>query len=132
MRWLAVLGFAALLLGCGVLAAQTAKSPAPVPKTGNPYALIFGTAWDADNHAVYGVHVRLRRSGDKKPRWESYSDHRGEFAFRVPAGKATYEMTGDLKPDKINRIKVLEVSEPVKVTIEFDERVDVGLHLIKR
>jgi len=143
LRW-SVLSLVVLLLSCSGLtaglAAQDASMPAKVPtsnpvpshKTGSPYALIFGTAWDSENNPVYGVHVLLRRPGDKRPHWEAYSDHRGEFAFRVPAGKATYELVGDLKSDKSHKIKGLETNEPVKVQIQFDERVDVGLHLIER
>ena len=128
----ALLASVALVLSCGDLAAQTSGIPAPVPKAAKPYALIFGTAWDDENHPAYGVHVRLRRSGDKKPHWEAYSDHRGEFAFRVPAGKATYELAGESKSDKTNRTMALATHEPVSVAIELDERIDVSLHLMKR
>src|SRR6267142_95539 len=38
-----------------------------------------------------GVQLRIRRAGDKKFRWESYTNSRGEFAVRVPQG-AAYEM----------------------------------------
>jgi hypothetical protein len=37
------------------------------------------------------VQLRIRRAGDKKFRWESYTNSRGEFAVRVPQGSA-YEM----------------------------------------
>ena len=56
----------------------------------DPYALIFGTVWGPDNRAVYGITVKIRRVTDKKPKWELTSDHAGEFAQRVPAGKADY------------------------------------------
>src|SRR4030081_2157909 len=66
---------------------------APTPqklKPRDPYALIFGTVWGPDDRAVYGVKVNIRRLPDKKPKWEIFSNHAGEFAQRVPAGKADY------------------------------------------
>ena len=62
-----------------------------------PYALIFGTVWGPDDKPVYGVKVKIRRQDEKKTRWEVYSDHNGEFAQRVPAGKADYVAWADLK-----------------------------------
>src|SRR3984893_16431018 len=53
-----------------------------------PYALIFGTVWGPDDRPIYGVRVKIRRAQDKKPKWELYSNHTGEFAQRVQAGKA--------------------------------------------
>lgn len=103
------------------------------PHAGNraekPYALIFGTVWGPDNRPLYAVKVKLRREGDKKARWEQYSDHRGEFAFRVPAGKATYYASTDLKGYKLPDGSKLQAGEAVKVEIENDERSDIGLHL---
>jgi hypothetical protein len=37
------------------------------------------------------VQLRIRRTGEKKFRWESYTNSRGEFAVRVPQG-SDYEM----------------------------------------
>ena len=47
-----------------------------------PYALIFGTVWGPDDRPVYGVTVKIRKATDKKPKWEVFSDHHGEFAQR--------------------------------------------------
>ncbi len=94
-----------------------------------PYALIYGTVWGPNDLPVYGVTVRLRREGDKKPKWEQYSDHRGEFAFRVPAGKATYYLVPGLKGFKLPDGSKLQPGGEVKVEVENDERVDTGLHL---
>ena len=124
---------AALLLGClSLVSAQTASHPAKTPKHPKPYAIIFGTVWDPDNHPVYGLRVQLRRSGDKKARWEAYSDHNGEFSFHVPAGKADYEITGDLKSYKLPKFIGLPPKEPVAIHVDFDERIDTGLHLMKQ
>jgi hypothetical protein len=37
----------------------------------------------------------------QKARWELYSNHTGEFAQRVPAGKADYVVWADLKGYKL-------------------------------
>jgi hypothetical protein len=117
---------------CAAIAQEAAKPPAsPTPYSRAPYAVIFGTVWDPDNRAVYGLHVQLRRAGEKKVRWEAYSDHRGEFAFRVPPGKTDYELSIDPKSLKALKNKGLTNREPVKVHVEYDEQVDTGLHLTK-
>src|SRR6266542_1677297 len=53
-------------------------------KNEKPYALLFGTVWGQDDRPLYGVKVRIRRTDQKKGKWELYSDHNGEFAQRVP------------------------------------------------
>jgi hypothetical protein len=94
-----------------------------------PYALIFGTVWTPDNRPVYGVKIKCRRSDQKKPHWELISDHSGEFAFRVPAGKADYLVTADLKGFKSLDGKHFQSPPEVIVHIENDERTDIGVHL---
>ena len=113
-------------------AANANGSPAPQKlKPTDPYALIFGTVWDPDNHPVYGITVKIRRLPDKKPKWEVYSDHAGEFAQRVPAGKADYVVWADLKRVKTKDGQPLHLAEEVPVHVEYDERVDIGLHLTR-
>jgi hypothetical protein len=53
--------------------------------------LIRGTVFNDKALSAPGVQLRIRRAGDKKFRWESYTNSRGEFAVRVPQGSA-YEM----------------------------------------
>ena len=117
-----------LLLFVGT-AIAVRPAPAAEKKSEKPYALIFGTVWSPDNHPLYGVTVKIRRADDKKARWELYSDHNGEFAQRVPAGKADYVVWADLKGYKYNNNKQLQVGTEVTVHIENDERADIGLHL---
>ena len=100
-------------------------------KPTDPYALIFGTVWDPDNHPVYGITVKIRLVPDKKPKWLVYSDHSGEFAQRVPAGKADYVVWADLKGVKTKEGQPLHLAEQVPVHVEYDERVDIGLHLAR-
>lgn len=53
--------------------------------------LLKGTVFTNTAYAFPGVRIRLRRKGDKKFRWETYTNSRGEFAIRVPQG-ADYEL----------------------------------------
>jgi hypothetical protein len=98
-------------------------------KPTDDYALIFGTVWGPDNHPVYGIKVEIHRAPGKKPHWELYSDHSGEFAQRVPAGEADYIITADLKGVKTKDGQPVRLQEPVTVHVEYDERVDMSLHL---
>jgi hypothetical protein len=100
-------------------------------KPTDPYALIFGTVWGPDDHPVYGITVKIRRVPDKRPKWELSSDHSGEFAQRVPAGQADYMVSADLKGVKTTYGYALHLAEEVPVHVEYDERVDIGLHLAR-
>ena len=94
-----------------------------------PYALIYGTVWGPDDQPVYGITVKIRRANEKKARWEVSSNHTGEFAQRVPAGKADYVVWADVKGLKWSDGRHLQPGEPAQVHVEYDERVDMGLHL---
>jgi len=111
-------------------AASASSAPQKLKPT-DPYALIFGTVWGPDNHPVYGITVKIRRLPDKKSKWEVYSDHAGEFAQRVPAGKADYVVWADLKGVKTRDGQALHLAEEVPVHVEYDERADIGLHLTR-
>jgi hypothetical protein len=128
-------GFRNLLLGsllsllCATSAGAAGSGSSPDPKHDKPYALIFGTVWGPDARPVYGVKIRIRRESEKKPRWELYSDHSGEFAQRVPAAKADYVIWADLKGYKSPSGLQVRQSEEVTVHVEYDEKVDTGVHL---
>jgi hypothetical protein len=98
-------------------------------KPAKPYALIAGTVWGPDDHPIYGVKVKMRRARDKKPKWEMYSDHNGEFAQRVPAGESDYILWADLKGFKPADGQPLRLAQEVTVHVYNDEREDTGLHL---
>jgi len=72
---------------------------------------------------------KIRRQDEKKARWELYSDHNGEFAQRVPAGKADYFITADLKAYKPPNGVRFHSGGEVQVHVDYDERVDTGLYL---
>jgi hypothetical protein len=107
------------------------RANAAEKKPDKPYALIFGTVWGPDHHVVYGVKVKIRRITGKKAEWEVYSDHSGEFAQRVPAGPADYVLSARRGDYKSRDGSKLRPGKEVTVHVESDERVDVGLHLMK-
>jgi Carboxypeptidase regulatory-like domain len=110
-QWITILCTVALLAPpvAGLAHAQESAPPPPpsVPALPSPEApsskpgkakyshvndfLIRGTVFDDKALSFPGVQLRIRRAGEKKFRWESYTNSRGEFAVRVPQGSA-YEM----------------------------------------
>jgi hypothetical protein len=114
-----------------MLAIATAPASALGSERPKPYALIFGTVWDPDGHPLYGVKVKIRLASDKenKVRWELYSNHTGEFAQRVPVGKADYIVWADVKGYKLPSGRKLKPGAEVPAHIDNDERCDIGLHL---
>jgi len=116
------------ILCLGRSAAAEGKLLPAGSKPRESYALIFGTVWGPDSRPVYGVKIKIRREEEKRARWEQYSDHSGEFAQRVPAGKQDYVVWADLKAYKSPTGHLLQ-GEEVRVHVDADERVDTGLHL---
>ena len=53
--------------------------------------LIRGTVFTEKALSFPGVELRIRVTGEKKYRWDSYTNSRGEFAVRVPQG-TSYEV----------------------------------------
>jgi hypothetical protein len=96
------------------------------------YGLIFGTAYGPDDRPLYGAKVTIHPVGKKNPHWELVSDHRGEFAQRVPPGPKDYSIEGRAE------IVAMENGKPqgpkkklraeTKVHVEAEERQDIGLH----
>lgn len=110
--WISTLGNAAAgaLLGCSLAWAQEPVTPTPPPSAApssrgassssqsskKKYShanefLIRGTVFNEEALSFPGVELRIRRTGEKKFRWETYTNSRGEFAVRVPQG-SDYEM----------------------------------------
>jgi hypothetical protein len=102
---------AALALSFSVASGQ-AQEPAPAPSASSPASaapastpgkpekkkyshandfLIRGTVFTDKALSFPGVQLRVRKAGEKKFRWESYTNSRGEFAVRVPQG-SDYEL----------------------------------------
>jgi len=128
MRLLRVPGFLLVLLFLPSFSLRESRLAAQ-RSDDKPYALIAGTVWGPDDRPVYGVPVKIRRAKDKRPKWEVYSDHHGEFAQRVPAGESDYILTADLKHVKSADGQPLHLVQEVTVHVYGDEREDTGLHL---
>jgi hypothetical protein len=88
-----------------------------------PYALLFGTVFGPNDRPLYGVKIKIRRADQKRPKWELVSNHEGEFAQRVPAGKADYIVSVDAKIPKG------QPKPELSVHVDNDERKDFVLHL---
>lgn len=91
------------------------------------YGLIFGTAYGPDNRPFYGAKIEIHPPG-KKHGWELRSDHRGEFAQRVPPGPADYVITGEAEIVSPETHKKKRVKSEAKVHLDNEERQDVSLH----
>jgi hypothetical protein len=67
--------------------------------------VIFATVFNDHGFAFWGARARVRRTEEKKFRWEATSDHQGELAFRVPPG-AEYELTIEARGFKTQTRKI--------------------------
>src|SRR5689334_16226923 len=117
------------------VAALFASAPAKKEDLQKHYALIFGTAYGPDDHPFYGVKISIHPVGAKHPNWDLSSDHRGEFAQRVPPGPSDYLIHGEAKfapagPDgKPQMSKIKTLKGDTKVHVENEERLDISVHL---
>jgi hypothetical protein len=90
---------------------EPAPSPSAAPESNPPASankpshkkyshasdfLIRGTVFNEKALSFPGVELRIRVAGEKKYRWDSYTNSRGEFAVRVPQG-ASYEVAVRVK-----------------------------------
>lgn len=135
----------ALALAASALAGiQNAGQETPDQKTGDPkenarpkskekpYGVIFGTAYGPDDHPMYGVRVTIHPEGHKKPSWELMSDHRGEFAQRVPPGPGDYVVTGEVEIIPLvdgKKSKKKRLKGETKVHLNGEEQQDFSLHM---
>jgi carboxypeptidase family protein len=76
--------------------AESATSPAPGHSRIPQGFLIRGTVFDHQALSLAGAELHIRRSGEKKFHWQTYSNSRGEFAVRVPPGNE-YEVVVQAK-----------------------------------
>lgn len=86
--------------------------------------LLFGTVFTAQGFALPGAKVEVRRAGEKKVRWSSISDRRGEFAIRVPPG-AEYEVTVTSK-DFETMVRKVDATSGVREDMVFRMAVSPG------
>src|SRR4249920_1560767 len=114
----------------------TEKQTAEKKRKGEkPYALIFGTAYGPDDRPLYGVKITIRPQAKKHPSWDLMSDHRGEFAQRVPPGPGDYLIHGEAEyaplgdDGKVQLSKKKRLKGDAKVHVESEERLDISVHL---
>jgi hypothetical protein len=91
------------------------------PKATSNYALLFGSVFHENGFLVRGAKIVVTDlDHPKEKKQTTTTDLQGEFAVRLPAGKARYEVevsAEGLSPDR----KTVEVAG--------DERVDLTFHL---
>ena len=130
-----ILALAALLSLTSSIRAQEPATPAPGGTTANgpdagssssktkarlvPNFLIIGTVFNENAFSFPGVQVRVRRLGEKKFRWETYTDSRGEFAIRVPTG-FEYEVV-------IHVTKYTDQMQNVNAKADVQQRLSIKL-----
>jgi hypothetical protein len=107
------------LLGCALLLGAADRNDAP-------HAVVGGTVFRENGFSLPGATVTLAVKDTpgapktKMKKLQGVSDGRGEFAFRVPPGAATYVVRASLKG-----FQAVEKEAPVS----GEERVEVTLVL---
>ena len=110
---------AAMLLGCALLLGAADRNDAP-------YAVVAGSVFRENGFSLPGAAVTLAVKDEvrvpkrKMKKLQAASDSRGEFAFRVPPGAATYVVRASLKG-----FQAVEK----EASVSGDERVEVTLVL---
>jgi hypothetical protein len=107
-RHFVLLPFVALSAAAAILRAQ---EPPPPPDPAPPQTesstksrhvrhldafLIRGTVYDEKSLSLPGAQLRIKRHGQKKYRWSTVANSRGEFAIRIPPG-SDYELLTQAK-----------------------------------
>jgi len=81
-------------------------------------AIIAGGVYDEAGYALPGIRVKIRPEKARKPQWEAISDARGEFAVRVPMGRATYLVSTHSK-EHLNQEQKVEIYGHERVELVF-------------
>jgi hypothetical protein len=107
---------------------ETTVKTIRLSKARNRTSLIRGAVFDSQGASLAGVHMKLERvptdeeAKERKPVKSfslSYtSNSHGEFAFRVPAARARYQIIATLHGYKLDK-KVVDVSESESVPLSF-------------
>lgn len=87
-----------------------------------PSFLIVGTVFNEKALSFPGVEVRVRQAGEKRSRWQTYTNSRGEFAVRVPPGYE-YEVV-------IHEKHYVEQTKSVDSKVDVQQRLSVQLELV--
>ena len=123
-------------MSCCALSAQQPQPPPPPAEQGPPpnqqeseerllpSFLIIGTVFNESALSFPGVQVRIRRKDEKKFRWETYTNSRGEFAVRVFPGY-DYEVVTHAK-------KYQDQSRNVDAKVDVQQRLSIKLEPASR
>ena len=84
-----------------------------------PSFLIIGTVFNEHAYSFPGVEVRIRRGDQRKFRWDTYTDSRGEFAVRVPPGYQ-YVVVTHVK-------KYADQTQSVDSSVDVQKRLSIKL-----
>ncbi len=80
--------------------------------------MITGTVFNEKVLSFPDVKVRIRQTSEKKVRWETYTNSRGEFAVRVPEGNE-YEVRVQAKNFKVQSQTVKADAGAVQQRLSF-------------
>ena len=97
--------------------AQAAEKKKPKPA---PQALLFGSVFQENGFLVRGARVVVSNPDRPKDRKETVTDVQGEFAVRLPAGKARY--TVEVSAQGF-------ASAKKEIEVAGDERIDLTFRL---
>ena len=126
VRWMAVfvvvIGFVASL---GTRLAPAARAQDSGATHVRVY-LIFVDVFGEQGFALAGARVRVRRSVEKKFRWEGSSDRQGEVAFRVPPGEE-YELTIEARGFK-SQTRKIDARQENRADLTFRMEPQAGTH----
>jgi Carboxypeptidase regulatory-like domain len=84
-----------------------------------PSYLIVGTVFNENSLSFPGAEVLIRKSGEKKVRWNTATNSRGEFAMRVPPG---FEYVVTVKAKKYE-----DKTEQVDAKVDVQQRLSIKL-----
>ena len=86
-----------------------------------PAYLLTGTVFNEKALSFPAVRVRIRQTSEKKFRWETYTNSRGEFAVRIPEGKE-YEVLVQAKnfKEKSQTVKADAGSIQLQLTFRLE------------
>jgi hypothetical protein len=134
-RWRRSVAWCIAVFALSPLAQPVSAAKSDKQKAEKPYALIFGTAFGPDDRPLYGAKITIHPKDKKHPNWDLVSDHRGEFAQRVPPGPGDYVIHGEvaLAPvgmdGKPQKSKTKRLKGETKAHVDNEERLDITLHL---
>jgi len=87
-----------------------------------PSFLIIGTVFNEHALSFPSVLVRVRRAGENKFQWQTYTNSRGEFAVRVPPG-FDYEVV-------VHEKKYKDQTKSVNSRVDVQQRLSIRLEPI--